>query len=165
MTAEEVRQMVNAGFNPLQEIARTTGMTLLEVQSQMADGAVSAEMVTKALASAVAEGGRFHGMNERLAETGAGSYAKLISDLEKIGVQLGDELLPAAKQFVGALRDMAKEAGPVVFLFDKFGKGLSLSIATLRDFSQFAGTAFNNPTLMAWKLRMLFARVLSKRRS
>jgi tape measure domain-containing protein len=128
MTAEEVRQMVNAGFNPLQEIARVTGQTLLQVQDRMAEGAISADMVTQALKAAVAEGGRFNGMNEKLGKTGAGALAKTASDLQTLAVSIGSIAMPTAIAGLNTIRETVKMT---TFYVDKFGDGLSLIGATL----------------------------------
>ncbi|MFW1649887.1 hypothetical protein, partial [Acinetobacter nosocomialis] len=74
---QEVLQMVNAGFNPLQEISRTTGRSMVELKKAMEDGAISSSMVADALRSATEEGGRFFEMNEKLKNSAAGQWAKI----------------------------------------------------------------------------------------
>nr|WP_276546777.1 tape measure protein [Dermabacter hominis] len=61
LTGQDLNQMINAGFNPLEEISRTTGKSIGELKEEMAKGAISADMVADAFASATEEGGRFHG--------------------------------------------------------------------------------------------------------
>lgn len=61
LTGQDLNQMINAGFNPLEEISRKTGKSIGELKEEMAKGAISAEMVADAFASATAEGGRFYG--------------------------------------------------------------------------------------------------------
>jgi len=100
---QEVLQMVNAGFNPLQEISRTTGRSMIELKAAMEAGAISSKMVEDALASATSEGGRFYDMNERLKNSAAGQYAKMKSDVELLATEIGTKLLPAAKSFMDLL--------------------------------------------------------------
>jgi tape measure domain-containing protein len=75
--SQDIRQMATAGFNPLTEIARTTGKSFQEVNKSMHDGALSVEQVTEAFRTATAEGGKFHGMTEKQAEGLVGLKASL----------------------------------------------------------------------------------------
>ena len=108
LMGQEVLQMVNAGFNPLQEISRTTGRSMIELKAAMEAGAISSRMVEDALASATSEGGRFYDMNERLKNSAAGQYAKMKSDVELLATEIGTNLLPAAKD----LMDLLTAKGP-----------------------------------------------------
>jgi hypothetical protein len=55
----------------------------------MEEGAISAEMLGKAFESATTGTGKFAGMQDRLANTFAGSKARLIDQLKLIGVEYG----------------------------------------------------------------------------
>lgn len=77
LQAEEVRQMVNQGFNPLQYIAEKTGMTMAELSDEMRAGNISAAMVTEAFKAATSEGGRFDGSMEALSKTFQGQKEKI----------------------------------------------------------------------------------------
>ena len=59
LTGQDLLQMVNAGFNPLQEMSKKTGKSISELKDLMADGAISTKMVEDAMASATGAGGRF----------------------------------------------------------------------------------------------------------
>jgi tape measure domain-containing protein len=100
LTGQEVLQMVNAGFNPLQVISEKTGKSMAQLRDEMADGQISVQMVRDALAAATSEGGRFYGMNEKLAKTTSGTFAKMISEVQTLGINIGGLLSPIAK--VGA---------------------------------------------------------------
>jgi tape measure domain-containing protein len=77
LMGQEVLQFVNAGFNPLQEISRRTGKSMIELKKAMEDGAISADMVTEAFRSATAQGGLFYGALDKGAATTEGKIAKL----------------------------------------------------------------------------------------
>ena len=98
LMGQEVLQMVNAGFNPLQEISRTTGISMVELKKRMEDGGISAKMAT-------AEGGLFYGMNEKLSQSMAGQFAKLEGDIKAAAITLGTDLMPLLKQ----MTEMARE--------------------------------------------------------
>ena len=52
LMGQDLMQMVNAGFNPLNEMAKTTGKTLAALREEMSQGKISAEMVMSAFESA-----------------------------------------------------------------------------------------------------------------
>lgn len=94
LMGQDVLQMVNAGFNPLQEISRKTGESMLELKKRMEDGAISSLEVRDAFMSATSEGGKYAGMMDRLSETMGGKLAIAMGDVEKAGIQLGQILSP-----------------------------------------------------------------------
>lgn len=100
----EVLQMINAGFNPLQEISRTTGISMVELKKQMEAGGISAKMVADAFKSATEAGGLFVGMNERLANSMAGQWSKLEGDIKAAAITLGTDLMPLLKEAIGMIR-------------------------------------------------------------
>lgn len=55
----DLLQMVNAGFNPLEAIAKRTGETMIAVKERMSAGGVSVNEVEQAMKDATSEGGRF----------------------------------------------------------------------------------------------------------
>lgn len=69
LTGQDLLQMVNAGFNPLQEISKKTGKSISELKDDMADGAISVKMVEDAMKGATSEGGRFFGGMEKASKT------------------------------------------------------------------------------------------------
>ena len=111
LMGQEVLQMVNAGFNPLQEISRTTGRSMIELKAAMEAGSISAGMVEDALASATSEGGRFYDMNERLKNSAAGQWAKMQSDVEMLATEIGTKLLPVAKSLMDLLSSGSNRDG------------------------------------------------------
>jgi tape measure domain-containing protein len=89
LMGQEVLQFVNAGFNPLQEISRRTGRSMVELKKAMEDGAISADMVTDAFRSATAQGGLFYGALDKGAATTEGKIAKLGDSILGLKVAFG----------------------------------------------------------------------------
>jgi|694.fasta_scaffold04511_11 tape measure domain-containing protein len=89
LMGQEVLQFVNAGFNPLQEISRKTGRSMIELKKAMEDGAISAAMVTDAFRSATAQGGLFYGALDKGAATTEGKLAKLSDAMLGLKVAFG----------------------------------------------------------------------------
>ena len=48
LQGQDLRQLIDAGFNPLQIMAEKTGKSMLQLKKEMSDGAISADMVTEA---------------------------------------------------------------------------------------------------------------------
>lgn len=100
LMGQDLNQMINAGFNPLEEISRRTGVSMGTLKKKMEDGGISAEMVARAFESATSAGGRFHGMNDRMSQTTAGQFAKLKSNVELLAIEIGTQLLPVANDLI-----------------------------------------------------------------
>lgn len=133
LMGQDLLQMINAGFNPLQEISRKTGESLIDLKKRMEDGGVSSQEVAAAFQTATAEGGKFHGMTERLAETVGGKLNIAMSDLQKSGERLGTILGPVAADFLKMFADAAESAGPLLWVIQKMSDGLRFILAFAKD--------------------------------
>lgn len=121
----EVMQMVEAGFNPLQEIARTTGKSVAELQKEMEGGQISAQMLTDAFASASGPGGKFNGMMEKQSNTAIGLWSTL-QDAVSFGFKpLGDAAIAILKPLV----QFAIGAADAFSAFMEANKGVAKAIA------------------------------------
>jgi tape measure domain-containing protein len=98
LMGQEVLQMVNAGFNPLQEISRTTGESMVSLRARMEAGKVSFEEVAKAMDTATSAGGRFAGMNDKMADTTAVKLAKLDTHYRNFLASIGREVAPGVNK-------------------------------------------------------------------
>ena len=147
LMGQEVLQFVNAGFNPLQEISRKTGKSMIELKKAMEDGAISADMVTDAFRSATAEGGLFYGALDKGATTTQGKIAKLGDAIMGLKVSFGTgfneglkSALDATNAFLPQLEARFAAAG------DFLGKALTESIGGDTDkftaLGVLVGTAF-----------------------
>jgi tape measure domain-containing protein len=121
LMGQEVLQFVNAGFNPLQEISRKTGRSMIELKKAMEDGAISADMVTEAFRSATAQGGLFYGALDKGATTTEGKIAKLNDAIMGLKVAFGTgfneglkSALDAASGFLPQLEGKFSMAGKVL---------------------------------------------------
>ena len=73
LEGQEVRQLGESGFNPLKEMARTTGQSFNELRKQMEAGKISFDMVRNAFDTATSAGGRFEGVMEDMSKTLSGT--------------------------------------------------------------------------------------------
>lgn len=106
ITAKEVRMMVYQGFNPLQEMSRTTGKSLSKLREEMRAGDITSQMVVDAFKSATGEGGRFNNMMAQIATTSGGKLAILQGRIASLKISFGELLQPAVNATVVALTNM-----------------------------------------------------------
>jgi|GEM_PF-2774751 len=108
LMGQDLLQMINAGFNPLQVIAEQTGETMLELKKRMEDGAISADELADAFKYAASEGGQFFGGMERGSQTLTGQLSTLKDEAVQLGISFGKVLLPALKDITQNLTAFAK---------------------------------------------------------
>lgn len=77
LQGQELLQLINAGYNPLQDIASLTGKTMAEVRDEMSKGNISYEMFRQAIVKVTSAGGRYYGMTEKLAQTTQGRFEQM----------------------------------------------------------------------------------------
>ena len=83
--------MVNAGFNPLEEISRKTGKSIGELKNEMSKGAITSKMVQDAFISATSAGGKFYGMSSEGAKTLNGQISMLQESFDNMFNEIGSK--------------------------------------------------------------------------
>lgn len=100
LMGQDLLQMINAGFNPLQVISEKTGKSMAELKDEMGEGKIPVEMVKQAFKDATSEGGRFYGMMEKQSETLEGRFSTLNDAYTLMIRSISDGALPVIKQEV-----------------------------------------------------------------
>lgn len=77
LQGQDLMQLINAGFNPLAEMSKKTGLSIGQLKEQMEKGNISFAMVEDAFKSATAEGGQFHGMADKMSQTLGGKLSSM----------------------------------------------------------------------------------------
>lgn len=95
LMGQEARQMINAGFNPLQAISDKTGASMAVLTQRMHDGQISVREVGDAFIAATSEGGRFFGMADRQSQTLQGAFNKLSESVTFAMGDIGDAISKA----------------------------------------------------------------------
>lgn len=103
LTGQDLLQFVNAGFNPLNQISKDTGVSMGDLKKKMEEGAISADMVVKAFKSATGEGGLFNGMLNQMAETTGGKIAQLEGSFEALKIAMGERMKGPLNSTIGGL--------------------------------------------------------------
>ena len=116
---EELNMMIDAGFNPLNIIARETGETMEEVRARVTAGKVSYEEIAEAMRLATSEGGQFYRGMEVASKTASGQISTL---QDNVNALLGDlteglfdglrtELIPRVNDAVEEIHTAFNEGG------------------------------------------------------
>lgn len=92
---EDLNQMVNAGFNPLQIIAEQTGKSIGELNDEVSAGKISVNQIEQAFISATSEGGKFHGMVDNMSNTLSGKIASMADGWDNLKASIGGLSSPA----------------------------------------------------------------------
>lgn len=77
VVTEDLRQMQEVGFNPLEYISRQTGESIAALTERLEDGGVSVNEVASAMKLATSEGEKFYNMTSLQADTLQGKWNEL----------------------------------------------------------------------------------------
>lgn len=112
LAGQDFLQMVNAGFNPLAEMARTTGKDFKQLKKDMEDGKITTAELEKAFASATAEGGMFNGMLEKQSHGIQGALSNLQGAWDDMLNDIGSKQQSVFIDGVNLLTDLIKNYEP-----------------------------------------------------
>lgn len=150
VTMQDIKQMINAGFNPLQAIAEMTGETMQEVNKRYEEGAISVEEVTKAMQYASSEGGKFYQSMEKQSKTLAGQISTLKDNFDSLTGTLAQglsqtisgEVLPSINNLMTGLEEAFLEGG-IPAMAEALGTGVAeMATAIAEEAPKFINTAF-----------------------
>lgn len=89
LMGQDLNQMINAGFNPLQIMSEKTGKSIATLKDEMSKGAIPAEMVQQAFIDATSAGGRFYQMSENASKEINGQLSMMQDALDSVFNELG----------------------------------------------------------------------------
>jgi tape measure domain-containing protein len=115
LMGQDLLQMINAEFNPLTIIAEKTGKSIGALKEEMSNGAISADMVADAFASAAGEGGKFYGMLDKQSRGIEGSISNLQGAIDDMLNDLGTK-------GQGVITSSIAGATSIVENYEKIGK-------------------------------------------
>lgn len=134
LMGQDLMQMVNAGFNPLEEIARKTGKSIGELKEEMSKGAISSKMVQDAFISATSAGGKFYGMSAEGAKTLNGQISMLQESFDNMFNEIGSKgegvvmsAVQAATYLVENYEQVGKVLAGLVVTYGAYKTALVLS--------------------------------------
>lgn len=120
LMGQDLNQMINAGFNPLQVISQNTGISLGKLKEQMEAGMISVGMIEEAFKLATGPGGRFFGMIDKVSQSASGRMATAMDNIQtKLTIFSENNIVPViarlatiADVFFGSLDSMAAVMQP-----------------------------------------------------
>ena len=122
VSLEDVKQMIEAGFNPLQEITQTTGESMASLYDRISKGTISVDEITDAMKRSTAQGGKYFQSMQKQSQTLSGKWSTLkdtasqaIGEISKgISDWLSSKGIPAAIKAVEWLGENFEDLIPIV---------------------------------------------------
>ena len=103
---EDVKQMTEAGFNPLAEISETTGESMASLYDRISKGTLAVDEITASMVRATSEGGKYFQSMEKQSQTLNGQLSTLKDNAMSL---LGDVMTPLTDELRDSLLPMANE--------------------------------------------------------
>lgn len=129
LAGQDLLQLINAGFNPLEQMSQRTGKSMGELKEEMSRGLITFEMVQQAFRDATGEGGKFNNMLATIAGENSGKMAQLrgawqevkigigeaLQPIVTMGIEMATRLMPAIERLAsGPMRSMARGVTAIV---------------------------------------------------
>lgn len=148
-TMEDINQMIDAGFNPLQIMSETTGKSMADLREEVSDGKISFEDIAEAMQIATSEGGRYYNAMGKASQTMNGKLSTAMDALKTALGELTQSLLPIVTKVVEKITEWANAfanldqetqetilkiagivaiAGPALTVFGQISNGVSALI-------------------------------------
>jgi tape measure domain-containing protein len=157
LMGQDLNQMINAGFNPLQIIAEKTGKSISTLKDEMSKGAVSAEMVQQAFIDATSAGGKFYQMSENASKTINGQLSMMQDALDNAFNEMG-------QASEGVIMEGIQLTTTLIQNYETVGKvlvGLVATYGTYRTAVMLATAATSKHTIA--EIALTNARVLARK--
>ena len=106
VTLENVNMMIDAGFNPLNQICDATGESMSDLYKRISDGRVSFEELQYAVQAATSEGGQFYNGMLEASQTFSGRMSTLKDNVAALTGELTSGLFAALGDLVVKLNEV-----------------------------------------------------------
>lgn len=108
---EDVKQMIEAGFNPLVEISESTGESMASLYTRISKGKLAVDEITASMERSTSVGGKYFQSMEKQSQTLNGRISTLKDNVQQLGGNvfqsytdgLRDSAVPAANEIVEEL--------------------------------------------------------------
>jgi len=145
LMGQDLLQMINNGFNPLQVISQKTGEAMSSLRDKVSKGQISFDDLRQAMIAATSEGGLFFNAMEKQSHTLQGQlstlsdnfHQKMGSIMEPLVNELTNKAVPALNDFLSTadFRGVADGLNVVLGL-------LKLLVGSLKEIAVAAGIMF-----------------------
>jgi len=124
LQGQDLLQMINAGFNPLQIISERTGESITALRERMQKGGVSAKELAQALEWATDKQGLFYKGAEKAGNTLKGKLGTLMASLHSIALKVYEMIAPIITPLVELSTVLFNSiSGSIGWLIQKFEEG------------------------------------------
>lgn len=168
LMGQDLMQMVNQGFNPLEEIARKTGKSIGELKNEMSKGAITSKMVQDAFISATSAGGKFYGMASEGAKTLNGQISMLQESFDNMFNEIGSKgegVVMSAVQAATYLVENYEQVGRVIVglatAFGIYRTAVALATMTTNGYTIAETIAYTRTLLLEKATKLLNMTMLS----
>lgn len=121
VSLEDVKQMIEAGFNPLQEISESTGESMASLYDRISKGTISIDEITASMERSTSEGGKYFDSMDKQSETLSGRLSTLKDTVNNaFGSVLQPLLQKAADVWIPKLTSAVETAGEKVAAFSQW---------------------------------------------
>lgn len=150
VSLEDVKQMIEAGFNPLREISDSTGESMESLYDRISKGTISVDEITASMQRATSEGGMYFQSMEKQSQTFNGQMSTLSDNAKSflgnitggIFERLAQDVLPKINEAISGLND-AFQSGGFQGMVD-YIKQLSPTLDTVITKAEQVAQVFNN---------------------
>lgn len=168
LMGQDLMQMVNAGFNPLEEISRKTGKSIGELKNEMSKGAITSKMVQDAFISATSAGGKFFGMSSEGAKTLNGQISMLEESFDNMFNEIGSKgegvVMMSVKAATSLVENYEQVGRIIVGLATAFGiyrTAVALATMTTNGYTIAETIAYTRTLLLEKATKLLNMTMLS----
>ena len=116
LSGQDLLQFINAGFNPLKELADMTGESYASLKDKMSKGLITTDMVAKAMKRATSEGGKFYQMMDKMSATTGGRISSVIDDIKERTAKMFEYIGPLIAQLLELVNAVVP---PIFTAFEK----------------------------------------------
>lgn len=132
VSLEDIKQMIEAGFNPLQEISESTGESMESLYDRISLGAISVDEITESMKRSTSEGGKYFQSMEKQSQTVSGQISTLKNNFAQLAGaiaggtsdSLASTILPKLNDALGEMEQAFDERG-LEGLAEVFGETLT----------------------------------------
>ena len=124
LQGQDLMQMINAGFNPLQVISERTGESMAQLKERMSKGGISAQELAQAFEWATDKQGLFYQGAEKAGQTLSGKFNKMMDSITELALKVYEAISPVLSPLVDLAAVIFSSIGQGIgWLIQKFQEG------------------------------------------
>ena len=137
---QDLLQLINAGFNPLQTISERTGKSMATLKDEMGRGLITADDLARAFKWATEEGSLFYKGAERAGTTTAGRLNQLHDGIDALFIQTFNRLKPIIDRIIDTVAAAIEKVPSIVErLIQPFRAGFEQIKSIFQNLSAMSG--------------------------